>query len=137
MDGFLDIPIDVLVQDVKNMFETDVNYRTQRNECGKILTAARDAGLLTGKADKQFASPRISALALGYIIYSLKELHYPMGMIYDSPYVKSIVADDHSFRRLLSMGENSGFWNFNFTGDNVSLNLRYDTLKNWFEGVVM
>ena len=61
---------------------------------GKLLSAAREAGLVSRRDPRTLSFPRVSDHALAYLLYLLRETRFA-GTLTNSPYLKSVGIDEH------------------------------------------
>jgi hypothetical protein len=101
-----------------------------------ILSAARDNGLLKGKAKKSFDRPLVSVTFLGYLIHVLRLFQFPLSDLPTSPYIQSVVRDSTQLRPLLLEGQRRGWWEFNWGQQLFSITPRFDDLQSWYQEAI-
>jgi hypothetical protein len=107
---------------------------TRKEFAGKLLSAARSAGLVVGRRDpRQLAYPRITDEALAYLLYLLRDLQFE-GTLTDNPYFGSVGLGpaelDQRLPRLRGL-------RYRRVGDLIDFGWRYPSLVAWAEAEVI
>ena len=85
---------DITLQWLKAEFPDKWSESTCFQLAGKLLTAAREAGLVSRRDPRTLSFPRVSDHALAYLLYLLRETRFE-GTLTSSPYLKSVGLDEH------------------------------------------
>lgn len=110
-DGFTNVTPDVLIPEFAKVVESDLKPVSIRTYCSKVLTTAKDVGLLKGKTKKEFDSPILSEKALLYIFIVWQSMSLPLSDFLEFEFFKSFL-DLDSFSRILDKGHIQGFWQY-------------------------
>lgn len=117
--GLVDIPRNGFEDEAKKVFSDVLGPTTMTRYCRNMLTALRDNGYLSGKASKSIASPAVSASALGFMLYTLKELGDGFNEFDESPLFRALLKPRELMVPLFQEGERRRWWEF--TGDRTKL----------------
>lgn len=103
-------------------------YATKSMIVSKMMTSALTAGILASKRDpRTIPFPRVSDLALTYLIYLLRPVHFA-GTLVANPYVASVGLDDDTLTRRLRALPAVGLRR---QGDLLEFQWKYDGLEQW------
>jgi len=84
---------DTVFQWVKTEFPDKCSEPTYFQLAGKLLSAAREAGLVSRRDPRTLSVPRVSDHALAYLLYLLRETRFD-GTLTSSPYLRSVGLDE-------------------------------------------
>jgi len=129
----LAISVDSFAIEVRKHLPSDFVIGTSIRYARNILAALRDNGLLTGKVNKEIASPSISIQSLAYILYALSDWGIGVNEFDGSPVHLSMLKPRELFIPLFQEGERLGYWEFTGDRKRLSANLRMNGLKQWME----
>lgn len=103
-------------------------YATKNKIVSKMMTSALTAGILASKRDpRTIPFPRVSDLALTYLMYLLRPVHFA-GTLVANPYVASVGLDDDTLTRRLRTLPAVGLRR---QGDLLEFQWKYDGLEQW------
>jgi hypothetical protein len=101
---------------------------TRKKIASKMLTSALAAGIISSnRTVRTIGFPRVSDLALTYLMYLLKEITYS-GTAINNPYLASVGLDSEEAIRRLRKIEHLGFCR---QGDLINFEWRYSTMLDW------
>lgn len=101
---------------------------TRNKIASKMLTSALAAGIISSNRNpRTIKFPRVSDLALTYLIYLLKEVTYT-GTAINNPYLASVGIDSEEAIRRLRKIEHLGFRR---QGELISFEWQYPTMLDW------
>ena len=101
---------------------------TRKKIASKMLTSAQTAGIVSSNRNlKTIEFPRVSDLALTYLMYLLKEITYT-GTAINNPYLASVGIDSEEAIRRLRKIEHLGFCR---QGGLISFEWQYSTMLDW------
>ncbi len=118
-DGFRFVSVDELSLAFADRVETDVKSVTIRSYSSKILTLARDLGVLKGKSRKEFDTPIVTEKALLYILYVWQSLSLPLADFLKFEFTDSVL-DRQTLVRILDRGYSQRFWEYQLSDDYFS-----------------
>lgn len=101
---------------------------TRKKIASKMITSARTAGIVASNRNAvtvQF--PRVSDLALTYLMYLLKEINYK-GTAISNPYLASVGIDSEEAIRRLRKIQHLGFCR---QGELISFEWQHSTMLDW------
>ena len=130
-DGFLFVSVDELSIAFAERVETDVNSVTLRSYSSKILTLARDLGILKGKSKKEFDSPIVSEKALLYILAVWQSLSLPLTDFLNFEFTNSVL-DRQTLLRILDKGYSRKFWEYQLSEEYFSCTLFSEKVNELF-----
>jgi hypothetical protein len=117
--GLPDIPRNTFEDNAKKVFPEVLGPKTVTRYCRNILTALRDNGYLSGQVNKSIASPAVTVTALGYMLYTMKELGEGFNDFDGSPLFRALLKPRDLLVPLFREGEIRRWWEF--TGDRSRL----------------
>lgn len=103
---------------------------TLKQWASKLMSASREAELITGKGDKQTLTlPKVPSRALEYFLYFLRETQFK-GSLTQNPYFASVGLDDRSLDPIIKELKSI---NLNRQGNLVDFQWKFPSLKEWGE----
>ena len=98
----------------------------------KLLSAAHRAGLIeTTRDPRPLVTPRVPAVALGYLLYLLRETTFT-GTLYDNPYLRSVGLEgglvDDKMRQVPGL-------DYRRVGNLVDITWHHDDLPSWVSAI--
>lgn len=101
---------------------------TRKKIASKMLTSAQTAGIVSPNRNlKTIKFPRVSDLALTYLMYLLKEISYA-GTAINNPYLASVGIDSEEAIRRLRKIQHLGFCR---QGELISFEWHYSNMLDW------
>ncbi|MGK5091068.1 BrxA family protein [Deltaproteobacteria bacterium TL4] len=136
-EGLYEINNTILVSLLKNEIAAELKSNSLQKLARNILTTIRDVGLLKGTQNKSMTTPVVSVEFLGYLLYTLSKLGYPVADIPASPYIQSLFRDRETFQGLLAEGQRKNWWEYNWGNQIFTLSFQYPDILTWFERSVL
>jgi len=103
--------------------------------CRNILTALRDNGFLVGHTKKEIVSPVLSAKALGFMLYSLKEFGESFNDFDGSPLFRALLKPRDLLVPFFREGERNLWWEFTGDRKRLSGSFNLDGLQSFLREV--
>lgn len=130
-DGFGFLSLDELVVEFSKIVQTELKPVTIRSYCSKLLTIARDVGLLKGKVKKEFEEPEVSEKALLYVLLVWKSMSLPFSDFLEFEFYKSVFTSDR-FLRVLDLGYVQNLWDYQIGEGYFSCTIQEEKAKEIF-----
>jgi hypothetical protein len=110
-DGFKFVSQEEVIYEFSKIVKSELEPITMKTYCSKLLTTARDVGLLNGKTKKEFEEPVLTERAMLYIFLIWQSMSLPMSDFIGFAFYKSVLNED-SFIRILERGLVQDFWHY-------------------------
>lgn len=122
---------DVTARWIRDEYPERWSAATEVQFASKLLSAASEAGIVTSKKDpRTILIPKVSDLALGYILYTLRGIRFE-GTLLENPYLASLGLTDRFLeQRLRGLPGLS----YRRLGDVVDFEWAYPNVVAWAEG---
>lgn len=122
---------DVAARWIRDEYPERWSAATEVQFASKLLSAASEAGIVTSKKDpRTILIPKVSDLALGYILYTLRGLRFE-GTLLENPYLASLGLTERFLEQRLRVLPGLSYRRL---GDVVDFEWAYPNLIAWAEG---
>jgi len=128
--GHATVDRDVVGRWLQDTLAGDYSAATRQMFAGKLLTAAGQAGLLTGGTTRALQFPTCPLEPLGYLLYLLRNVSIE-GTSLDNPYLRSLEMVGPRLEARLVEGQLAGWWRYARMGELVEFRWTWPDVVAW------
>lgn len=131
--GHTTVDRDVVGRWLQDELAADYSAATRQMFAGKLLTAAGQAGLVSGGATRTLRFPSCPLEPFGYLLYLLRGVQIE-GTALENPYLRSVDMVGVRLEQRLAEGQLSGWWRYARMGELVEMQWTWPDVAAWREG---